>query len=149
MKTKVFLLSMVIGFITWGCSSDDDGGTERVAGGSDARPTWQVPNYDHYEQIMVVEVQLQDILQTYASATDMMCASVNGEVRGVTTPKQVGDQWKFPLIIASNDAGVNIQLSYYSEVLHRIFTINWTTFDTSVAPTGTGGIYEPSFVHME
>ncbi len=102
---------MVIGFITWGCSSDDDGGTERVAGGSDARPTWQVPNYDHYEQIMVVEVQLQDILQTYASATDMMCASVNGEVRGVTTPKQVGDQWKFPLIIASNDAGVNIQLS--------------------------------------
>ena len=103
---------MVIGFITWGCSSDDDGGTERVAGGSDARPTWQVPNYDHYEQIM-------------------------------------GDQWKFPLIIASNDAGVNIQLSYYSEALHRIFTINWTTFDTSVAPTGTGGIYEPSFVHVE
>lgn len=86
---------MVIGFITWGCSSDDDGGTERVAGGSDARPTWQVPNYDHYEQIMVVEVQLQDVLQTYASATDMMCASVNGEVRGVTTPSRSATNGSF------------------------------------------------------
>ncbi len=149
MKTKLFLLSMVMGFMTWGCSSGDDAETERVTVGTDTRPTWQVPNYDLYEQLMVVDVQLQDVLQEHASANDMMCAFVNGEVRGVTTPKRVGDQWVFPLIIGSNTAGVNLQLAYYCESLHRIFTINWTTFDTFVAPTGSGGIYEPSFVNFE
>ena len=150
MKTKLLLLSMAMGLMTWGCSSGDDTETERVtAEGSDARPTWQMPNYDLYEQLMVVEVQLPDGLQNYASANDLMCASVGGEVRGVTAPKQVDGGWQFPLIVASNNAGANVQLSYYCDVLHRIFTTDWTTFDASVAPTGTGGIYEPSFGDFE
>jgi hypothetical protein len=150
MKTKLLLLSMAMGLMTWGCSSGDDTETERVmAEGSDARPTWQMPNYDLYEQLMVVEVQLPDGLQNYASANDLMCASIGGEVRGVTAPKQVDGGWQFPLIVASNNAGANVQLSYYCAALHRIFTTDWTTFDASVAPTGTGGIYEPSFGDFE
>ena len=150
MKTKLLLLSMAMGLMTWGCSSGDDTETERVmAEGSDARPTWQMPNYDLYEQLMVVEVQLPDGLQNYASANDLMCASIGGEVRGVTAPKQVDGGWQFPLIVASNNAGANVQLSYYCAALHSIFTTDWTTFDASVAPTGTGGIYEPSFGDFE
>ncbi len=150
MKIKLFLLSMVMGFMTWGCSSGDDSeDSEQTTAGTEARPTWQVPNYDLYEQTMTVEVQLQDALQTYASANDLMCATVGGEVRGVTSPTRVGDQWWFPLIVASNETNVDIQLSYYCESLHRIFTTNWTTFDASVAPMGDGGIYKPTFVSME
>ena len=63
-----------------------------------------------------------------------------------STPEQIDDNWVFPLTIASNDAGLMIELSYYCDKLHRIFTINWTKFDASVAPTGTEGIYKPEFV---
>ena len=95
---------------------------------------------------MIVEVQLQDTLARYASAQDLICATIGGEVRGVAEAQQNDGNWVFPLIIASNNAGVAIELSYYCDKLHRIFSIQWTTFDASVAPTGTGGIYQPDFV---
>ena len=104
------------------------------------------PCYYLYEQTMNVEVQLQDTLVKYASAQDLIGASINNEVRGVATPEQIDDNWVFPLTIVSNDAGLMIELSYYCDKLHRIFTINWTKFDASVAPTGTEGIYKPEFV---
>jgi hypothetical protein len=141
---------MVIGLLTWGCSSDDDTETESVTAGADARPSWQKPNYDLYEQTMTVDVLLQDALQGYASENDLMCATVRGEVRALTAPvKKVSGQWYFPLIVASNDAGVDILLSYYCDALHRIFTTAWTKFDASARPTGTGGIYEPVFTDIE
>lgn len=95
---------------------------------------------------MIVEVQLQDTLAKYASAQDLMNAIIGGEVRGVAAAQQNDDNWVFPLIIANDNAGVVIELSYYCDKLHRIFSIQWTTFDASVAPTGTGGIYQPEFV---
>lgn len=95
---------------------------------------------------MIVEVQLQDTLAKYASAQDLMSATIGSEVRGVAEAQQNDGNWVFPLIIASNNAGVATELSYYCDKLHRIFSIQWTTFDASVAPTGTGGIYQPEFV---
>jgi hypothetical protein len=59
---------------------------------------------------------------------------------------QYDDEWLFQLTIASNDADISLVLQYYCDKLHRIFTINWTKFDASVAPTGTEGIYKPEFV---
>ena len=95
---------------------------------------------------MTVEVQLQERLLPYASANDLMTAIVGSEVRGISTPQQVNDQWVFPITVASNAAGEQLSLSYYCDKLHRIFTINWTQFDATVAPTGQGGIYLPKFV---
>ena len=95
---------------------------------------------------MSVDVLLQDTLKQYASEQDLLCATINNEVRGVATAQQMDDLWLFPLTVASNEAGVTIGLSYYCDKLHRIFTINWTQFDASVAPTGTDGIYKPKFV---
>lgn len=95
---------------------------------------------------MNVEVQLQDTLNPYVSKNDLLCATIGGEVRAVSAPRQVGDVWVAPLTVASNDAGVAVELSYYCEQLHRIFTIAWTKFDASMAPKGTDGIYLPEFI---
>lgn len=155
MKKSILALA-ALALLAWGCSSDGDGTSTQptpptptpteIPAGTDTRPTWQTPNYDLYEQTMIVEVQLQDTLAKYASAQDLICATIGGEVRGVAEAQQNDDNWVFPLIIASNNAGVAIELSYYCDKLHRIFSIQWTTFDASVAPTGTGGIYQPDFV---
>lgn len=148
MKKSILALA-ALAFMAWGCSSDDDkleSQPTEISAGTDVRPAWQAPNYDLYEQTMVVEVQLQDTLNKYASAQDLLCATIGGEVRGVAAPQEEDGTWLFPLTIAGNDAGVAVGLSYYCDQLHRIFTIDWTTFDASVAPTGTGGIYQPRFL---
>ena len=146
MKKSILALA-ALAFMAWGCSSDDEPSpSTQISVGTDERPAWQAPNYDLYEQTMVVEVQLQDTLTQYVSSQDLLCATIGGEVRGVAVLQKVEDKYLFPLTIASNDAGVAVGLSYYCDQLHRIFAIDWTTFDASVAPTGTGGIYQPVFI---
>ena len=142
MMKKSILALAAFAFMAWGCSSDGDGTSTQptpptptptdISAGTDVRPTWQSPNYDLYEQTMIVEVQLQDELAKYASEQDLICATIG--------------KWLFSLVIGSNDVGVNVGLSYYCDKLHRIFTIQWTRFDATVTPTGQGGIYQPDFV---
>lgn len=152
MKMKKSILALAaLAFMAWGCSSDDNDSNNppqpsEISVGTDVRPNWQAPNYDLFEQVMNVQVQLQDTLTKYVSEADLLCATIGGEVRAVTVPRKVEDGWVASLTVASNDAGVAVELSYYCEQLHRIFTTAWTTFDASVAPTGTGGIYQPEFV---
>ena len=154
MKMKKSILALAaLALLAWGCSSDD-GTTKKptpptpteLPSGTDVRPSWQVPNYNLYEQIMSVDVQLQDTLVKYASTEDLLCATIGNEVRGVAVAVQSGNKWIFPLVIGSNEAGVAVSLSYYCDKLRRIFTTQWTSFDASVAPTGQGGIYVPKFV---
>jgi len=157
MKKSILALA-ALAFMAWGCSSGGDDTPEPtpdpsnepkptfIATGTDTRPLWQMPNFDSYEQIMIVDVQLQDELVPYVSTQDLLCAFINDEVRGVATAEQDDDGWLFPLAIASNEANVPVVLSYYCNQLHRIFTINWTNFDATVAPTGTGSIYKPIFI---
>ena len=147
---KTILAIAALAFMAWGCSSDSDDSTKPatpISEGTDARPTWTAPNFDRYEQLMSVEVLLQDALVQYASAQDLLCATIGNEVRGVASASQTDEgQWFFPLTVGSSESGVKVWLSYYCDKLHRIFTINWTNFDASAAPTGTDGIYKPTFV---
>jgi len=148
MKKSILALA-ALAFMAWGCSSGEDElqpQSSEIPAGTDVRPSWQDPNYDLFEQVMNVEVQLQDTLNPYVSKNDLLCATIGGEVRAMSAPRQVGDVWVAQLTVASNNAGVAVELSYYCDKLHRIFTIPWTTFDASVAPTGTDGIYKPEFV---
>ena len=144
---KSILAIAALAFMAWGCSSDnDDTRPTGIPEGSDARPTWTGPDYDLYEQTMIVDVLLQDTLVQYASEQDLLCATINDEVRGVATAQQEDGQWLFPLIVGSNETGVMVKLSYYCDKLHRIFTIEWTRFDASMAPSGQGSLYQPKFV---
>lgn len=144
-------LFLTIGITSTSCSSSDDDEqpiltTTRLEQGTDSRPDWQVPNYNLFEMTMSIEINLQDTLQSYASQRDLLCATINGEVRGVATPQQVGGVWLFPLTIGSNEGNVPITLSYYCDNLHRIFTTPWTQFDATTMPMGTGDIYHPTFL---
>jgi hypothetical protein len=146
MKKSIVAIA-ALAFLAWGCSSDDLPLTKKeIPAGTDVRPTWQATNYDLYELTMSVDVLLQDTLVKYASTEDLLCATINNEVCGVAAAEQVDDQWLFPLTVGSNDASAMVNLSYYCEKLHRIYTINWTTFDASVSPTVSEGIYKPEFV---
>ena len=151
------ICQLSFGVVLTSCSSYDDEtpvtpteqetpNEKKLEQGNDQRPNWQSPNYDAYEMTMSVEIVLQDTLQAYASSQDLLCATINGEVRGIALPKQVGDEWVFPLTVGSNDGSIAISLSYYCDRLHRIFTTPWTRFDASAMPMGVGGIYEPTFV---
>ena len=152
------ICQLSFGVVLTSCSSDDDNETpvtpteqetpseKELEQGNDQRPNWQSPNYDAFEMTMSVEIRLQDTLQAYASSQDLLCATINGEVRGVGLPKQVGEEWVFPLTVGSNDGSIAMSLSYYCDRLHRIFTTPWTRFDASAMPMGVGGIYEPTFV---
>ena len=154
MKKSLFALA-ALAFLAWGCSSDDGESTTPtpptpqdtiiIEPGTDERPEWVAPSADNYEQNMNVYLTLQDELQTYISENDMVCAKIGDEVRGVAVPRLDDGEWLISLIVFSNGAAP-IQLSYYCDKLHRIFTTEWTTFDASVPPTGTGGIYQPEFV---
>ena len=155
MKKTIFAL-VALAFMAMGCSSSDSQESENpptpptpeettvIESGTDARPDWVAPNANSYEQNMNVYLTLQDELQPYISANDMICAKIDNEVRGLAFPRQDEGDWLISLIVFSNGAAP-IQLSYYCDKLHRIFTIDWMTFDASVAPTGTGGIYQPMF----
>lgn len=155
MMKKYILALAVLALLAWGCSSDDSESTMPtpptpeettvIETGSDTRPDWVAPNANAFEQTMNVYMMLQDKLQPYISENDMVCAKIDGEVRGVAVPRLDEGDWLISLIVFSNGAAP-IQLSYYCDRLHRIFSIEWTTFDADVAPTGTGGIYKPTFI---
>jgi hypothetical protein len=146
-KTIIFIAALA--FVAWGCSSEKETVEEQkvLLAGTDTSPLWQVPNYDLYEQTMSVEVALQDTLVPYASANDLMCATVNNEVRGVASPIVVNGQWLFQLMVGNNDSDAIVSLSYYCDKLHRIFVVSpWTAFDATLPPTGAGELYKPTFV---
>ena len=130
-------------------NGSDPSNQQTIASGNDARPDWQAPQYTTFEQTMSVQILMQHELESYVTSQDLLCATIDGEVRGLTTPHWEDGIIFFPLIVAANGGGVSVSLSYYCDRLHRIFSIPWTTFDASVKPTGEGGIYRPQFVAVQ
>ncbi|MBQ9641660.1 MAG: hypothetical protein IJV06_08875 [Bacteroidaceae bacterium] len=158
--SSLFTLLIIMG----ACSSDDDDTikqlpteeqTEGLAEtpayltqGTASRPTtWIAPRYENFELSMSVQVELGDTLAYYQSEQDLMCATIDGDVRAVTSPKSTMGFVYFPLTIANGGGGEkSIDLHYYCDRLHRIFTMkDWATFDASTAPIGDSGIYRPMF----
>ena len=136
--------------MAWGCGSDDEITPASLQQGSDARPTtWVAPDNNSLFDLppMSVQVQLGDTLAAYQSSADLMCATINGEVRAVTPPMSNMGIVYYPLTIVGNSNEQMVSLHYYCDRLHRIYTIeNWAQFDPSAAPTGDSGIYRLMFV---
>jgi hypothetical protein len=147
MKHYIYIIAVLMLMAAWGCSSSNDGPdvpTTDIQPGSDTRPTWSSTDYSLYEQTMSVFLNLQPELVPYSSDQDLLCATVDGEVRGVASYDT--DNIGFVLTVAGNSSGEIISLSYYCDRLHRIFTLaNWATFDSNTAPMGTETLYKPVF----
>ena len=143
-------LCLLLPLVILSCSDSDDKDSpspsqQTIASGNDARPDWQAPQYT-FEQTMSVSLLMQRELEPYVTSQDLLCATIGDEVRGLTAPIVEEEGIFFPLIVAANGKGESINLSYYCDRLHRIFTILWTTFDASLDPMGEGDIYRPQFV---
>jgi len=160
MKNNIFymLLLTALTFMVGSCSDDDESTepTEPIVEtpvylkpGTDVRPTnWIVPDASLFELRMTVQVELGDTLAAYQGEQDLMCATIDGEVRAVTLPHKTGRTIYYPLIILDNRTGGTVSLHYYCDRLHRIYTItNWSNFTPSAAPTGKSGIYRPCFTN--
>lgn len=131
------------------CSDDDDSPATPSylkTGKATVPANWVAPDYSLYELTMSVQVQLGDTLKDFQSSGDMMCATINDEVRAVTKPMVNGTITYYPLSIAGNGGDMKVSLHYYCDRLHRIYTItNWTQFNAAAAPTGESSIYRPCF----
>lgn len=148
---KCFMAALTaLALVAWGCSGDDDNNEKpeepRLQFGTVQRPAWRLPNFDDYDLTMTVDVMLQDTLQSYATSEDLLCATINTEIRGLAEPSLNNGKWSFLITLASDESGVDVSLSYYCDSLHRIFTTDWTKFDSSISPIGKGDIYKPVFV---
>ena len=140
------LLLAALTFMVGSCG-DEEITPASLQKGSDVRPTtWTIPDYSLFGLTMSVQVQLGDTLANYQSSQDLMCATINGEVRAATKPMVNGVTTYYPLSIAGNGEEQMVSLHYYCDRLHRIYTIsNWAPFNASAAPTGDSGIYRPCF----
>lgn len=155
MKHNIILMAALT-LMVWSCSSTDDeprkpeeetsqDTTVVIQPANDERPAWQAPDYARYEQTMSVFLHLQSELVPYASSSDVLCATISGDVRGIANFD--ADNTGFVLIIAGDSSDEIISLSYYCDRLHRLFTLtNWASFDSAMAPMGTGGLYTPIFL---
>ena len=155
-KHFIYLLLTALTLVVGGCSSSDDNDEQRpeepqtpayLTPGTDQRPVdWTFSDDGRFELRMSVQVELGDTLAAYQSSQDLMCATIDGEVRAVTPPCVTSGIVYYPLIIFDHAMGKTVSLRYYCDKLHRIYTIsNWATFNPSAAPTGTVGFYRPRF----
>lgn len=155
-KFLSILMLTCLTLVVSACSSDGDGDSAEspyaflLKEGTEERPaTWAVPDYSLFEMTMAVQVQLGDTLAHYQSDGDLMCATINGEVRAVAVPETTGDETFFSLVVAGGSDDEQVSLCYYCARLHRIYVLSdWATFDAAAAPTGTSGIYRPEFVRV-
>lgn len=113
--------------------------------GNDVRPNWEAPNYDNWEQTMSVRILPQQKLESFVTKNDLLCAMMNNEVRGLTEPVFEPDMTFFPLTVGADGAEAKIYLYYYCDSLHRIYSTEWTDFNSSLPPMGEDGIYRPEF----
>ncbi len=136
------------------CSSDDEEQTgagattvpNALTPGTDQRPNWTEPDNSQYEFFMSLQVQLGDTLASFQKEQDLMCATIGGEVRAVSAALNTQGELYYSLCIGANGGETPIDLSYYCDSLHRIYTIkDWAVFNSSAAPAGDSGIYRPKF----
>ena len=128
---------------------DDDDTNPYLKMGSDSRPAWILPQniYQEFEFTMGVQVTLQDELVAFASEEDLMCATVNGEIRALTSLQYTGGEPYFSLIIAGNSNSGSVTLQYYCAQLKRIFTFpDWMPFSPGISPTQDGKPYVVEFI---
>jgi len=117
--------------------------------GTDARPTWQAASdlYQRYEQTMTAQVTVQKELLPYVSADDLLCVTVNDEIRCVSPARYNNGEWTFPLIIAGMGNDRFLSVSYYCAKLTRIYKLErWVLFSQSFQPTQEYG--RPHTIHF-
>ena len=165
----VLLASLVLG----ACSSSDDDNnvndpknaaytettvTEAPAwqidwSNNQERPNWTEPDASLYENWTILKVQIEPMLQPYASEGDLMALFVNGEIRALAKPavSVSGNQTTvgtFLMKAYGNETGsetVNMSLQYYSSTLKHLFTLTDNITLDADETTGIDEAFVPEF----
>ena len=148
---KLCLLCVLCAYCT-SCGDDENVTPSQLLKGNDERPTWTIRQglYNEMDLTMGVQVTLQDELLRYASEDDLMCATIDGEVRALAEWENTGGEIYFPLVIAGNGDSNSVGLSYYCSQLKRIYTIaDWKAFNPGTSPTENGKPYVIEFIQTE
>ena len=99
---------------------------------------------------MAVQFRLQEVLESYVSENDLLCAIINDEVRAVSSPENSEGQIYFPLVIAANTNDSMVSIAYYCDQLKRIYSIDsWHQFDASLPPLNNEQPYLLEFIPTE
>lgn len=101
--------------------------------GNTAKPTWNEPNTEDYENWMIIMVHIPDELKPFASADDQMSVFIDDVCRVVSSPavdsylpEENQDNDKFLLKIHGNEAAdedKDITLQYYNAKLSQLFVL--------------------------
>ena len=138
----------------WSCSSSDDDekneshensyvetpGSETLQWvidwyADDVAPDWQSPETSSFENWVILMVQLQPELATYATNGDMMAVLINDQLRSVAHPAtdvSKSTDYDDPTIyfilkVYGNEFASktqNFKIKYYSAYLHQMFTLS-------------------------
>ena len=149
MKYLCLLCFLSVLFVA--CNDDDEEKNPLLNMGNQSRPTWTIReglyNEDDLDMTMSNQVTLQDELKAYASDDDLMCATIDGEIRALTSLQRTGGEIYFPLIIAGSSGSSKVTLNYYCSQLKRIYTIvDWMSFIPNIKPTNDGKPYVVEFI---
>ena len=148
---------LLAGLLFGACSSDDDDNSTNAAytetslseaptwqidwTSNQERPNWTEPDASLYSNWTILKVQIEDVLQPYASDGDLMALFVNGEIRALATGK-------FLMKAYGNETGsetVNMSLQYYSQTLKHLFTLTDDITLDSDETTGIDEAFVPEF----
>lgn len=89
-----------------------------------------------YTMSLVGEVQYTPSLG-FISNDDLLGAFINGELRGVASPQELGGRRVFIMQIYHTEPSANLELRYFSAALNRVFNEPATRSFISSSPLGT------------
>lgn len=97
--------------------------------GDQERPNWQAPDPALYANWTLMNVQIEEELESYVTKDDLMAIFVNGELRGCVGPDVVMGtdvvSPTFQLKVFGNETGaepMTVSLQYYCHKLKQLFT---------------------------
>ena len=95
------------------------------------RPEWQEPDASTFSSFAVMLVTIEEALQPYVSADDLLAIFVGDEVRGVATPLVLADgtvdATRFLLKAYSDESEgdkITVSLKYYNAQLKQLFALS-------------------------
>lgn len=134
---KRYLIFSLLALAVWGCSSDSDSTSSSQStfaaaaepawaidwSSNETAPNWQEPTSESFECSMDMLVTLNDDLQPYASAADMMAVFMHGECRAVSYPNVMKDgkvAYLLHIKGSSEEVGNRMLLYFYCDKQHTM-----------------------------
>ncbi|TAK56806.1 MAG: T9SS type A sorting domain-containing protein [Bacteroidetes bacterium] len=103
---------------------------------TDSPPSWNVVP-GNFQYSMTVTGSVRSLSTIPAGAGNVLAAFSGNELRGVTSPMQVGDRWLYFLTMYANNEGEQIRFQFYDATTQRLLPVKETVQFVSNAVLGS------------